>query len=87
MGEVILEMKGIDKSFPGVHALDHVDLEIRKGEVLALMGENGAGKSTLMKVLTGIQKIQEQLHMKVKKLSSTVLVRHRTMVLSSYTRS
>ena len=35
MGEVILTMKGIDKSFPGVHALDHVDLEIRKGEVLA----------------------------------------------------
>ena len=54
MGEIILTMKGIDKSFPGVHALDHVDFEIRKGEVLALMGENGAGKSTLMKVLTGI---------------------------------
>ncbi len=54
MGEVILTMKGIDKSFPGVHALDHVDLEVRKGEVMALMGENGAGKSTLMKVLTGI---------------------------------
>ncbi|HEY9575311.1 MAG TPA: sugar ABC transporter ATP-binding protein, partial [Lachnospiraceae bacterium] len=51
---VILTMKGIDKSFPGVHALDHVDLEVRKGEVHALMGENGAGKSTLMKVLTGI---------------------------------
>ena len=54
MGETILTMKGIDKSFPGVHALDHVDLEVRRGEVHALMGENGAGKSTLMKVLTGI---------------------------------
>ncbi|MGF7003994.1 ribose transport system ATP-binding protein [Lachnospiraceae bacterium PF1-21] len=59
MGEVILTMKGIDKSFPGVHALDHVDLEVRKGEVHALMGENGAGKSTLMKVLTGIYKKDE----------------------------
>lgn len=54
MGDVILTMKEIDKSFPGVHALDHVNLEVRKGEVHALMGENGAGKSTLMKVLTGI---------------------------------
>ncbi|MBE5847304.1 MAG: sugar ABC transporter ATP-binding protein [Lachnospiraceae bacterium] len=54
MGEVILEMKDIDKSFPGVHALDHVCFDVRRGEVHALMGENGAGKSTLMKVLTGI---------------------------------
>jgi len=56
MGEVILKMKDIDKSFPGVHALDHVRLEVKRGEVHALMGENGAGKSTLMKVLTGIYK-------------------------------
>lgn len=54
MGEVILEMKGIQKSFSGVRALKDAKLELRSGEVVALMGENGAGKSTLMKILTGI---------------------------------
>ena len=54
MGEVILTMKDIDKSFPGVHALDHVNFEVKRGEVHALMGENGAGKSTLMNVLSAI---------------------------------
>ena len=54
MGESILTMKDVDKSFVGVHALKKAYLELKKGEVHALMGENGAGKSTLMKVLTGI---------------------------------
>ena len=44
-------MKGINKSFPGVHALKDVDFVLNKGEILGLLGENGAGKSTLMKVL------------------------------------
>ena len=52
--DIILEMKGICKSFPGVKALDNVKLTLHKGTVHALMGENGAGKSTLMKILYGI---------------------------------
>lgn len=52
--KVILEMRGITKTFPGVKALDGVDFRVYKGRVMALMGENGAGKSTLMKILTGI---------------------------------
>lgn len=59
MGEVILEMRGISKSFPGVKALSNVNLTLDKGEVLALIGENGAGKSTLMKILSGAYKADE----------------------------
>ena len=51
---MVLEMRGITKSFPGVTANDSVDLELYKGEVLALLGENGAGKSSLMNVLIGL---------------------------------
>ena len=50
----ILKMRGIDKIFPGVKALQNVDFTLREGEIHALMGENGAGKSTLIKVLTGV---------------------------------
>ncbi len=49
----LLEMRGIDKSFAGVHAVKNIDLTLHRGEVLALLGENGAGKSTLIKVLGG----------------------------------
>ncbi len=54
MAEVLLEIKDLEKTFPGVRALKGVKLTVNKGEVHALMGENGAGKSTLIKVLTGI---------------------------------
>ena len=54
MKNIILEMRGITKTFPGVKALDNVNMTVREGDIHALCGENGAGKSTLMKVLSGV---------------------------------
>ena len=54
MAKILLEMKNITKTFPGVKALDNVNLKVEEGEIHALVGENGAGKSTLMNVLSGI---------------------------------
>ena len=54
MTNTILEMRGITKTFPGVKALQDVNLDVREAEIHAIVGENGAGKSTLMKVLSGV---------------------------------
>ncbi len=61
MAEYILELKDIVKRFPGVTALDHVQFQLKKGEIHALMGENGAGKSTFIKIITGVH-IPEEGH-------------------------
>ena len=77
--QYLLEMKGISKSFPGVKALQDVSLQLRAGEVHALLGENGAGKSTLIKVLGGIYHAEEgEIYIDGKKteIDGVVAARH-----------
>jgi fructose transport system ATP-binding protein len=67
--EYILQVRGISKHFGGVVALKNVDLELRKGEILAIVGDNGAGKSTLIKILTGVyQKDSGEIYFDGKKV-------------------
>lgn len=57
--EYIIEMQGITKTFPGVVALNNVNIKVRPGTIHAIVGENGAGKSTLMKILSGVHQPDE----------------------------
>jgi ribose transport system ATP-binding protein len=72
MPEPLLRMSGISKSFPGVRALDRVDLDLNASEVHALAGENGAGKSTLMKILSGVYRADEgEIWLRGEKVTAT----------------
>ena len=59
MSEYVVELKNATKRFPGVVALNHMQIAVKPGEILGLIGENGAGKSTLIKVLTGVYQADE----------------------------
>ena len=73
MAKILLEMKNITKTFPGVKALDNVNLQVEEGEIHALVGENGAGKSTLMNVFIRMEHTMVILFITVKSVNSIQL--------------
>lgn len=85
---VLLRMEGITKEFPGVKALDGVNLTVRAGTVHALMGENGAGKSTLMKCLFGVYtKDAGHIYLEARRSTSRTPRKPWSTALPWYTRS
>lgn len=75
MSDYIVEMKHITKRFPGIIANDDVTLQIKKGEIFALLGENGAGKSTLMSMLFGMYEPDEgEIYIRGKKNALLLLI-------------
>ena len=88
MSRELIRMEGICKYFPGVKALENVDLVVHEGEVHAMLGENGAGKSTLIKILNGVYKPDAgSIYVKGEKKNSTASTTRRHVALASCFRS